>query len=99
VDQVTWSSFPGRQGESFHVDAGGGSVELVLVRVDGPVAQPGGGGSLSALFEGPRHGPLTQGTYDVDHAQLGRFPLFLVPVGIEGGALRYQAVFTWLAIP
>ncbi len=100
MSQVAWSQFPGREGEAFTLHTGEGvPVEVILVRVDGPVAQPDGGGSVSVVFHGPANQPVAQGAYDVDHGELGRFPLFVVPVGINGESLVYQAVFTWLAIP
>ena len=47
---------------------------------------------FSALFELRSGARLPQGTYRVSQRALGRFDLFVVPVGPEPG--RYEAVFT-----
>jgi hypothetical protein len=38
--------------------------------------------------------PLPQRIYRIEHATLGAFDLFLVPIGPDAQGLRYQAVFT-----
>jgi hypothetical protein len=43
-------------------------------------------------FRGPARRPLAQGTYTLRHASLGAFPLFLVPMGGNGGTRVYEAV-------
>lgn len=48
---------------------------------------------FSVIFHGPVEIPLRQGTYLLEHERLGKIELFLVPVGPEGGHLRYEAVF------
>jgi len=49
---------------------------------------------FSLLFLGPvsQH-YLLQHTYRIEHEQLGALDLFLVPVGPEGGRMRYEAIF------
>jgi hypothetical protein len=37
---------------------------------------------------------LPQRTYDFRNERLGSFELFIVPIGPEDGAMRYEAVFT-----
>jgi hypothetical protein len=49
--------------------------------------------SFSLIFRGPLEKPFAQGTYDAEHAGLGRFPLFLVPVARDADGMRYEAVF------
>ncbi len=39
---------------------------------------------------------LPQLTYDVQHPQLGKFPLFLVPIRKKREGLQYEAVFNLL---
>ena len=48
------------------------------------------GESFRLGFESPRKSGLTQGTYQFDHENLGRFSLFLVPTG--GSGVRYEAI-------
>lgn len=51
---------------------------------------------FSLLFHGPEQPLLPQGLYQLGHASLGRFTLFLVPIGREAGIVRYEAVFNRL---
>ena len=44
--------------------------------------------AFALTFHGRRGSALEQGTYTLEHASLGRFPLFLLP----GGRGRYRAV-------
>jgi hypothetical protein len=46
-------------------------------------------------FNGPASKTFTQQTYEVEHAALGRFSLFIVPVGMRTGkgAIAYEAAF------
>ena len=50
--------------------------------------------SFSVIFEASRGVPIPQGTYRFEHAELGPFPLFVVPIGVHGDRVRYEAVFT-----
>jgi hypothetical protein len=36
---------------------------------------------------------LPQATYPVEHDELGRMEIFLVPIGPDGSGMRYEAVF------
>jgi hypothetical protein len=47
------------------------------------------------LFSIPEGRRPTQGTYKLDHEQLGSFELFLVPV-TDNGNVAYEAVFNRL---
>ena len=51
---------------------------------------------FSLVFRGPRGTPLQQGTYQLQHTQLGTFDLFLVPVGRDHDGVYYEAVFNRL---
>jgi hypothetical protein len=48
---------------------------------------------FSLQFEGFSREPLQQGTYDVEHRSLGRFAIFLVPIGVPSTKPTYQAIF------
>ena len=67
----------------------GPPVTLVLVEVEQGRSVPGYRDGFSLLFEGPDEPQLDQGTWQLDHRQLGRLTIFLVPVG----PATYQAVF------
>jgi hypothetical protein len=54
---------------------------------------------FSLIFNGPENPMLPQGTYSFQQEKIGRFDLFIVPVGRERGAVQYQAVFNRLVKP
>lgn len=51
---------------------------------------------FSILFHGPVEPQLSQQVYAVEHAELGTFELFLVPVGADDKSVSYEAVFSYL---
>ena len=63
----------------------------------GLVPASAAGGDLAAGLGGWIRGPATpllpQGTYDLEHAELGELSLFLVPLGSVGDEMRYEAAF------
>jgi len=75
-------------------------IELTLIEVSGVgplttkhATDAGKPAPFSVLFRGPVEPVLPQATYRLSHAVLGRFDLFLVPVGGDDEAIRYEAVF------
>jgi len=48
---------------------------------------------FSILFQGPANLFLPQRTYTLEHEILGKFDLFLVPVGKNTKGFEYEAVF------
>jgi hypothetical protein len=70
---------------------GADPVELTLSEVDERPRHPEWE-SFSLIFCGAA-GALDQGLHPVDHADLGSFPLFLVPVVGEADGQLYEAVF------
>lgn len=73
-----------------HVDDPG-PVEVTLVEVAVSDRRPGWE-TFSLLFAGGDEA-LPQAMYCVDHADLGSFPLFLVPVLTDRDGRHYEAVF------
>jgi hypothetical protein len=55
------------------------------------------GESFSLLFTGPRTRPLPQRLYWFAHETMGRFELFIVPVGQDATSFSYEAVFNMVA--
>jgi hypothetical protein len=84
----------------------GRDVLLTLVAATAPRYSPaaasGGDGpgyeTFSLIFEGPADHPLPQQIHRCEQEQLGRFDLFIVPIGLEAGRLRYEAVFNRLRL-
>ena len=54
---------------------------------------------FALTFYGPLALPLPQQMYDLQHAALGEFALFLVPVGKDTQGYYYEAVFNRLLPP
>jgi len=96
IADVTVETFAGREGEVFTIRFADGALELELAEVTGA---PGGWGRMEArepfsiVFHGPAEHVLPQRVWPLEHDELGRIELFLVPLGPEGDAMRYEAVF------
>lgn len=72
---------------------GGATGTLELTQVEdfaGRAGEAAGAARFSLLFDGARARAFPQGTYTLQHATLGSFAVFLVPVGRVGSI--YQAV-------
>ncbi|HEX9189876.1 MAG TPA: hypothetical protein VGB87_22560 [Vicinamibacteria bacterium] len=48
---------------------------------------------FSLVFRDARPGHLPQGTYRLDHEEMGTLEIFLVPIGPLEGGMGYEAVF------
>ena len=71
------------------------SLELVSVTEVGSQSRPDARIPFSVHFLGPiSQQYLPQHTYQFEHDQLGTFDLFIVPLGPEGGRMRYEAILT-----
>lgn len=101
LERATSETFTPLIGDRFRVTPGSGDpVDLVLdectdTRYGSPDERGGAGGRtpFSLLFHAPDGRLFEQQTCTVEHATLGEFPLFLVPIGPGGGGMRYEAVF------
>lgn len=60
----------------------------------GPVQE-----SFSLVFHGPDNRFLPQGIYSFEHDRIGKFYLFIVPIGQKPGFFQYQAIFNRLIKP
>ncbi len=49
--------------------------------------------NFSLIFRGPQSPFVPQGSYRVNHQKLGELTIFLVPIGVDGAGLQYEAVF------
>jgi hypothetical protein len=111
LEELNHSTFASHVGEAFRVHLGRGrAVEVELIEATelgsshsaaSPDAPSGGGESFSIIFRGPIELPLAQATYGFEHEQIGAFPLFIVPIGLDPGkdGRLYQAVFNRLPRP
>jgi Domain of unknown function (DUF6916) len=97
---VSFDQFSGRVGQTFQIGTDGGpSISAELVEAT-EGAEAGGTGpdgqarqQFALVFRGPAEPVLPQATYAVEHDELGRLEIFLVPIGPTGSGMRYEAVF------
>jgi uncharacterized protein DUF6916 len=96
LETLTIDDFKDRVGETFTAAAGEGRVlTLTLTSVDdlqpGPDAQRT---PFSLKFSDEAQDPVPQQTVAMEHAQMGKFDLFVVPLGPGPDGMQYEAIFT-----
>ena len=100
LGDVTFDTFAGREGEVFGIQFADARLELELAEVSrmpedwGHADRPD---PFSLVFHGPADHVLPQHVWPLDHDELGRLEVFLVPLGPQGpdgGPMLYEAVFT-----
>ena len=97
LDRLTHDDFAGRVGERFTLAASSGdTIDLTLAEArklphgaEADRREP-----FSLIFNGPLSPYAPQGTWHVEHADIGALDIFLVPIGPEGEAMRYEAIFS-----
>src|SRR4051812_30987217 len=72
-------------------------LELELIQVTELPSAPGQD-QFSALFRAPLNAPVEQGIYQLEHAQLGTFGIFLVPIARDQEGVRYEALFNRIGL-
>ena len=103
MDELPWltvDQFGGRVGEVFEVHGDGPEpVPMLLAEVESGDAAGGRSPSgaerrqFSLLFRGPVDCEFPQAIYRLEHDELGRLDLFLVPLGPDADGSRFEAVF------
>jgi hypothetical protein len=99
IDRFTCELLREHLGSTFHLDLGeGAGIDLVLAEVadlsDREWKRSAGARRPFSLhFRGPRGQPVPQRTYPFQHAALGSFDLFIVPVGSDAEGIKYEAAF------
>lgn len=90
----TAATFRPHLGDTFTIRFTDGSVDLRLAEVPERSGYGTPGRTPFALyFLGPGETVLPQRIYAFEHAVLGFFSLFIVPLGPTGEGMRYEAVF------
>ena len=80
-------------GDIFTFTFEGEPVALTLAEAESRGMSPAGVPAGTLTFTGPREPVLPQATYDVSHADLGDFELFVVPVAQGDAGTVYEAIF------
>ena len=100
-DQLTFEIFNRRLHSQFCVlvdSANTVQIELFEVTRGDSISNPRQE-TFSLLFNGPASPILSQRTYCFEHDEIGRFDLFIVPVGENQTGVQYQAIFNRLIKP
>jgi hypothetical protein len=97
LEQFTIDTFRPLVGASFRVEGDDTPLELELVAVD-QLGEEGGASSrrspFSLVFRGPAEPLLPQRIYPFENDALGRFEIFIVPIGPDESGMGYEAIFT-----
>jgi hypothetical protein len=103
LDQISLAAFSAQVGTGFKLAQNSGatvSLKLVEAKLTPPARSLARGAEdarnvrFSLLFTGPKAPALAQDTYFFEHAGIGRFAMFIAPVGFrDPGRAWYQAVF------
>jgi hypothetical protein len=99
VDELTSADFAPHLHENFRIDLGSNLIidlELMVVTDLNPAtaAKPAGRRPFSIEFIGPISLQyLPQHIYRLEHATFGTLEIFLVPLGLLNGRMRYEAIF------
>src|SRR5688500_10230892 len=96
LERLTIDDFADRVGETFSATAEGGrTLTLALTSVDALSGPQGGDRTPFSLeFRDAANDHVPQQTVAVEHAELGAFDLFVVPLGADPAGMRYEAIFT-----
>lgn len=93
LDCLAADDFAPHVGSAFRSLAPPLDLQLTAIEPAGTGSFPGRA-PFSLFFHGPRVPLLAQKIYALEHPALGRLEIFLVPIGLEGEGVRYQAVFS-----
>jgi hypothetical protein len=91
---MTLETFAPYLNQIFRLSLRAGDLDLELIRADALDGDAEGGREpFSLVFRGPGEPTLAQQIYPLDHEALGRFEIFLVPIGPDEQGRCYEAVF------
>jgi hypothetical protein len=97
LEDVTHDTFASRVGERFTLRApDDGTLELTLAEASlspESFGVPGHRAPFELIFHGPASPYAPQGTWRLEHPEVGPIEVFLVPLGPDHEVMRYQAIF------
>lgn len=97
LESVTVETFAPHVGSTFRIVPSAGpaiEAELAEARVLGTLAPAAPRQPFSVIFSGPLTPILPQRIYRVEHPVVAPMDVFLVPIGPDGGRMRYEAIFS-----
>ena len=104
LSKLGWDAFLPFVNTDFTFGEGQNAVVLRLVDIKdsrplGSKARKSGQENFTLKFTGPGRSPLTDGTYRVNHFNLGDFDLFITAAGQQGRLNVYTAVINRVMVP
>ncbi|MBV9241178.1 MAG: hypothetical protein JO314_04135 [Acidobacteria bacterium] len=104
LSKLGWDAFLPFVNTDFTFGEGTNAVVLRLVSINdsrpfGSKARSSGQENFVLTFTGPGRSPLKEGTYRVNHFNLGDFDLFIAPAGPRGRLNAYTAVINRVTVP
>ena len=97
LEKLTKEDFSRHAGATFRLETSpGATVDVTLVETkDLSLGNEAASrrSPFSLLFRGPRSPVLPQHIYALDHPELGRLEIFLVPVREDRDGVEYEAIF------
>lgn len=97
LDKLTQEDFAKHLNQSFQLRSDAGDLQLELIEATAirTTGTPPDGkrAPFSVVFRGPKEIPLEQMMYDLEHREMGRIGLFMVPIGPDGQGMLYEVVF------
>jgi hypothetical protein len=96
VAALTYESFSSHVNSTFALSLGESGVDLTLTEATRQPVRPFPGmmrEPFSLIFRSTSPVVLPQRIYPFNHAAMGRFEMFIVPIGREPTGVIYQAVF------
>ena len=102
LETFTIATFAGQEGTTFRLSlASGTTLEATLLQVTSLSAKGPSGEELprkrvpfSLQFRVPAPDRFEQQIYTLEHPVIGKFEMFLVPIGREVDGYRCEAIFT-----
>jgi hypothetical protein len=97
LDKLTSADFSAHLNQKFHIRYQPETtleVELIEVTKLGPEDIPGRRPFSLIFRSSQRNSYLPQHVYTLEHNQMEKMELFLVPIGPDEVGMRYQAIFT-----
>lgn len=89
---LTLDDFRPRLGEALAAEGEAGAAALTLVDASPLIDSGREGGSFRLEFAGPPESILPQAIYAFSLGE-ARPDIFIVPIGLKDGAMRYEAIF------
>ncbi len=97
LDKLTREDFAKHLNQHFRLRSDSGELKLELIEATaiGTSGKPPDGtrAPFSVVFRGPKEAPLAQMIYHVEHQAMGKFGLFMVPIGPDDQGMLYEVVF------